>query len=162
MEKAILKVFNDMLDQKRAPKQWNEEWVKLLHKGGSKLLISNYRGISIASVVGKLFVKILTNRLAEMAEREGWLPEAQGAFRKGRGMEDHLFVLHTLLERARMQKENIFLGFVDLRKAYDSVDRAEVWRTLEEKGVDKGSITIIRTIGERLGWEKTCRTPYRT
>jgi len=51
------------------------------------------------------------------------LPELQCGFRKGRGCVDMVFVASQLVEKSREHDESLFVLFVDLQKAYDSVPR---------------------------------------
>ena len=81
-----------------------------------------------------------------MAEREKWLPETQSAFRKNRGVEDHLFSLMGLIERARIDNTNLILGFIDLEKAYDNVLRNEMWYKLKVMGVSENFIQILQSL----------------
>ncbi len=60
----------------------------------------------------------------QLAEENGWLPESQAAFRNNRSCDDHQFVLDYLLERALNTAEPVLIGFLDLKKAFDTVDRS--------------------------------------
>ena len=70
-------------------------------------------------------------RLAVRAEK--LLRESQCSFRKGCGCVDQVFSLRILAEKAREFKTALFLAFVDLRKAYDSVNRDVLWIILRER-----------------------------
>ncbi len=59
-----------------------------LYKGtGSRIECSNYRGISLLSIPGKVYGRILTERLMEVTE--GKVSEDQGSFRKGRRADNN-------------------------------------------------------------------------
>ena len=139
-------LFNIMIENGWSPQVWNEEWTVLIHKGKSRLELDNYRGITVSSCVGKVLTKIMAARLREMAEEQKWLPEARAAFRKGRCVEDHLFVVRALVDRAKVQKEHLYGAFLDLRKAYDSVDRETLWKKLEAIGPDRQSTDFLRNL----------------
>ena len=61
--KPLHKLFNHIFYNGTFPKSWNESVVTLIHKKGSKYDPNNYRGISITSNLGKLFNKVIYNRL---------------------------------------------------------------------------------------------------
>ena len=61
--KLLQKLFNFIFSNGNFPKSWNENFIVLLHKKGNKYDPNNYRGISISSNLGKLFNKIIYNRL---------------------------------------------------------------------------------------------------
>ena len=141
---ALGTIFNLMRTEGWTPEEWNSEVVTLIHKKGDKKDLDNYRAIAISSNVGKLFIRILTHRLLAIAEKQGWLPEAQAAFRQGRCIEDHQFILNYLIERANKTNSPLYLGFIDLRKAFDSVDRTTLWNKLTTLGLDTGSVKLLQ------------------
>ena len=142
--RVYAKMFNMFLKVGCTPGSWNEETVSLLHKGGEKKVIDNYRGIAISSIVGKVFARILAARLLGVSEEEGWLPEEQAAFRPGRGVNDHLCVLNMLMRRTRKARGKMMLGFLDVRKAYDTVDREKLWHKLRGLGLDERSVEAVK------------------
>ena len=46
----------------------------------------------------------------------------------------------------RLNNKKLFLGFIDLRKAYDRVNRKKLWEKLRDIGVHKAVITIIQQL----------------
>ena len=66
------------------PKEWREGLIVNLLKKGDKEEPGNYRGITLLSVVGKVFCKILNNRLVEHLDRERALHEGQAGYRKNK------------------------------------------------------------------------------
>ena len=73
-------------------------------------------------------------RLAEVVEANRLLGEFQNGFRKGRRGADNIFILDTILWKASAQWKKVFLAFIDLSKAYDSVDRTILWAQMEKLG----------------------------
>ena len=110
-----------------APQQWKDATIKVLFKKGDTLECGNYRGISLVAHAGKVLLKIVATRLSHYCEREGILPEEQSGFRPRRSTLDMLFVVQRLHELARKKGTAVFACFVDLTKAYDSVDRELLW-----------------------------------
>ena len=146
MVKALTKIFNLFLIAKWTPQEWNHERVILLHKKGNQSDLNNYRGISLTSNIGKLYVRMINARLSQTAEARNWIPEAQAAFRKGRCAEDHLFVLSSLINDTKLSRTPMSVAFVDIRKAYDSVDRTLLWQRLERMGVGHNFLTILKSL----------------
>ena len=60
--------------------------------------MKNYRPIAIISVICKLCMLMVRERINEWAEDSGFLGEVQGGFRGGRRTEDNLFMLERLIE----------------------------------------------------------------
>ena len=90
----------------------------------------NYRGISLAAHAGKILLKIIVRRLCEYCERVGILPKEQSGFRPNRFTTDTMIVIRRLQELARKKQIPLYVCFIDLTKAYDSVDRTLLWTVL--------------------------------
>merc|ERR1739841_243457 len=76
--------------------QWKIGCIVPLYKGkGDPLECKNHRGKSLLSVPGKVYGRILIERVIENSERQ--IGEEQSGFRKGRSCADQIFVLIPLL-----------------------------------------------------------------
>ena len=105
-----------------------------LYKDGDNRDPMNYRGITLLSIVGKVYNRVLGNRLMSFAERGRLgIVEEQGGFRPERGTEDQIFILTELL-RARADRTT-YTAFIDVKKAYDTVWRNGLWKRLWDEGV---------------------------
>ena len=58
------------------------------------------------------------------------LDEEQGGFMKERGCADQIFAVKQICEKAKRKRKKVFMGFMDLEKAYDSVNRKGLWQVL--------------------------------
>ena len=67
-----------------------------------------------------------------------------GSFRSGRSTMDMIFTLRMILETAKHKKVPMYLLFIDLIKAYDSVSRQGLWAVLKSKGVPGSLLTLIK------------------
>ena len=61
---------------------------------------------------------------------EGRIGEGQSGFRKGRSCSGQFFVLRQLCEKMMEKEKSVWIVFMDLEKAYDRVDRDELWQML--------------------------------
>ena len=77
----------------------------------------NYRGITLLSTLGKLFTRVINNRLSQWAEEYSVYIEAQAGFRSGMGTVDNIFVLHGLISHILNQGKHLYCAFVDFTKA---------------------------------------------
>ena len=89
-------------------------------------------------------MKIIARRLSECCERVWILPEEQSGFRPNRSTIDMMFVSRRLHELARKKRIPLYVYFIDLTKAYDSVDRTLLWTVLARFGVPQIMISVIR------------------
>ena len=99
---------------------------------GEKGVCDNYRGISLLSTTGKAFARVLLGRLQILAERV--FPESQCGFRAQRSTVDMIFTLRQLQEKCREQRRPLFMAFVDLAKAFDTVCRPALYMVLQRVG----------------------------
>ena len=120
--------------QKEVPEEWRKAVIVPLYKGkGSKSECNSYRGISMLSVPGKVYGRILTERLMKVTE--GKVSEEQGGFRKGKGCVDQIFAIRMIVEEYLAKGRKLYAAFMDLEKAYDRVDREALWNVLRIYGV---------------------------
>ncbi len=110
-------------EQGKLPQNLRDAVIITLYKNkGEKSDCSNYRGITLLSVAGKILARVLLNRLVP-AIAEAHLPETQCGFRANRGTTDMVFVLRQIQEKCREQNKALYVTFVDLTKAFDTVSR---------------------------------------
>ena len=57
--------------------------------------------MTLLCVVGKVFCKILNNRLVQCLDKEGALLEGQAGFRLNRGCMDNVYTLNEIVEKIR-------------------------------------------------------------
>ena len=76
---------------------WTVGIITAIYKNkGSRSEPENYRGITLLSVLGKIFTRILNNRLDQWAEKYEIYIEAQNGFRRDRGTSDSIFILNQV------------------------------------------------------------------
>ena len=104
----------------------------------------NYRGISLVSHAGKVLLKVVARRLRAYFEAKRLLPEEQCGFRPNRSTTNMMFVVRRLQEIGLKAGVFLFMCFIDLQKAYNTVDRALMWQVLTRIGVPPQMIAAIR------------------
>ena len=72
--------------------------------------------------------------MTEISEREGFLHDTQFGFRKRRATEEAILIFNTVLTEAKLRKIDLYLSFVDLKKAYDRVSRPALFKKLLDLG----------------------------
>ena len=63
------------------------------------------------------------------------ISESQCGFRSARGTADTIFVVRQLQEKCIEQRMNLFAVFIDLTKAFDTVNRSALWFVLRKRGI---------------------------
>ena len=115
------------------------------HKG-ERLVCSNYRGITLLSIPGKLFTRILLTR-ALPAIRSRRRPQ-QAGFMPSRSTTDHISALRLLIEKARefRKDRSLYIAFIDLKAAFDTVDHRSLWKILEVIGAPTKIVTLFKSL----------------
>ena len=128
----------------KVPSDWCNACIVPLYKGkGDKYECSNYRGISLLCVVGKLYGRILMKRIRELTDSV--MGEEQCGFRRGRGCVDQIFTVKQLCEKYARKGRTLYWAFMDLEKAYDRVDRDALWEVMRIYGVGGRLLRAVKS-----------------
>ena len=131
---AITTLFNKIKLSGSTPAGWNRGRVTLVFKKGLRELLGNYRPITVLISLSGLYSRVLNSRLTQVVESHKLLGEDQNGFRKGRRMADNSFILDSILWKAKSLRQKVHLCYVDITKAYDSVNRSILWTKLASLG----------------------------
>ena len=115
-----------------------------IFKKGDREDPANYRGITLLSVVGKVFCKILNNRLVQYLDKEGALHEGQAGFRTNRSCMDNVYTLNEIVQGRLREDKKTYAFFLDIQKAYDSVWHNGLWYKLWDMGVKGRMWRVIK------------------
>ena len=134
MVEWLVRLFNVCFVTSEVPVDWVSACIAPLFKGkGDKQECSNYRGISLLSVVGKVYGRVLINRIRRGTDK--YICDEQGGFRQGRGCVDQIFAVRQVCEKFLEKGKEVYWAFMDLEKAYDRIDREGLWDVLRMYGV---------------------------
>ena len=109
-------LFSVIWQEEAVPRQWREGLIVNLFKKGDKEDPGNYRGITLLSVVGKVFCKVLNNRLVQCLDKEGVLHEGQAGFRVGRSCMDNVYSLNEIVQGRLREDKETYAFFLDVQK----------------------------------------------
>ena len=79
------------------------------------------------SLVGKLFGRVLIKRVGR-AGTECAIGEEQCGFRQDRVCMDQVFSARQVCGKYLANGKDVFWAFIDLEKAYDTIDRHGMWQ----------------------------------
>jgi hypothetical protein len=135
-------IFNTAWTNEEIPQDWREAILLPFFKKGDNTQCSNYRGISLMAVVGKIFAILLLNRFQSYRDRRTRCNQA--GFRQGRGCIDHIFSLRRILEHRGRYQQPTITCFVDFAAAFDSLHRSSLWSILEADGLPPKLVNLIK------------------
>ncbi|GJV10816.1 retrovirus-related pol polyprotein LINE-1 [Tanacetum coccineum] len=135
----LTSLFNKIFTSAKMPEEWRLSDV-----------------IPILKNKGDAQERVIERRL----RRETSVSENQFGFMPGRSSIEAIHLIRSLIEKSRERQRDLHLAFIDLEKAYDSVPRELIWKTLIDKGASRRYIKVIRDMYE--GAKTRVRTPIGT
>ena len=145
MAEKLTELFHCMWRKEAIPQEFKDASIIHLYKRkGNPQVCDNHRGISLLSIAGKILAKILLNRLNVHLDQTGLIPESQCGFRKDRGTIDMIFTARQLQEKCQEQNVDLYMTFVDLTKAFDTVSRDGLWKIMAKFGCPPRFIAMVR------------------
>ena len=122
--------------------------VTLYKNNGGRSDCNSYRGISLFSIVGKVFARVALARLQILASRV--YPESQCGFRADRSTVDKVFSLRQLQEKCREQQMPLYLAFIDLTKAFNLVSRSGLFKLLQKIGCPPHLLAVVTSFHDNM------------
>jgi len=111
---------------------------------GSRTICSSYRPISLLPVPGKVFAHVLLERLQPLLIRQQ-RPQQSG-FTRNRSTIDAILTLRLLAELHREFRKPLHVACIDIKAAFDSVDRQALWKALHATGALQFLIQLIQDL----------------
>ena len=138
-------IFNACLQKGIYPDSLKVAQVIPVHKAKSKSECSNYRPISLLSQYNKIFEKIINKRLYNYLEKFKILTQHQYGFRKNNSTS---LAIYDLIENLLKSKDNGNIAcalFLDLSKAFDTVDRNILIKKLDHYGIRGPPLELLKS-----------------
>ena len=148
LSKPLLELFKNIQQSCIYPSAWKQDIIQPLHKGGDKGDPNNFRVITVASNLGKLFNQLLLGRLDKFCVKNKIVGNSQLSGAKGSRTADHLLVVRFLIDKyVKPGKGKLYTCFVDLKKAYDSVNQSLLFfELLSEYTIGGNFLKILQEI----------------
>lgn len=144
------RLFNVTFKNGYFPDSWSVGYIVPLHKKGNVNDVGNYRGITLLSTIGKLFSRILNNRLTNWGEKYFVYVESQAGFRKHMSTVDHVFILNGVITHLLSQGKQLHCAFVDFTKAFDYIVRENIWYKLIRMGIRGNMLNVIKSMYDNI------------
>nr|VZH97627.1 unnamed protein product [Spirometra erinaceieuropaei] len=123
--------------------------VHLYKRKGNRQVCDDHCGIPLLNITGKIFARILLNRLNNHLE-QGLLPESQCGFRGHRGTTDMIFAARQLQEKCRELRTHLYSTFVDLTKTFDTVNCEGLWKIMQKFGCPQRFTRMVRQLHDGM------------
>ena len=134
----LKKVFNRIIALEEVPVCLKEGVILPVYKGKGKdpLQMKNYRGITLSSVIAKLFELIILHRLSPIFEETGFPDISQTAYQRGLSCAHAIYATQEALLTHIREGGNQYICFYDVEKAFDSIELPILLKQLFEIGIN--------------------------
>ena len=140
---VLSKIFNMCISEGIFPNQFKIAEVLPLHKSGSKFNLHNFRPISLLSPFSKIFEKCIYARLYNFLTKNNILNNSQFGFRENSSTENAVLQMCNNILESLDKKETVCSLFVDLRKAFETVNHKILLQKLYQYGVRGQAYKLI-------------------
>ena len=128
-------VFNQSISTRKFPQKMKQAEVVPLYKGKDMDLVINYRPISLLITISKLLEKVIYRHVYSFLEKENILFQSQYGFRSNHNCEHAILELTGNILQAREKKEYPVCIFLDLSKAFDTLNHQVLHCKLDKIGI---------------------------
>jgi hypothetical protein len=143
---ALTKVLNSMFQAGAVPACVNEGLVTPVFKKGDPFDTANYRPIAVTDPFTRLYAVILNARLQKYTEEQHLRADTQTGFRPHLSTEHQLFALQTFIDGSHDSGKPLYSCFLDLKGAYDKVQRPLLWQVLGRLGVHGPMLAALQSM----------------
>lgn len=145
----FISMFNECMITSRFPKIWKTSRLVLLEKPKkSEEAVLSYRPVCVGNVCGKLFEKMICNRLNKELEERNILSENQYGFRSGlstvHALERVKEIRDRLKEKAIKNQHFCVMVLLDVQNAFNSASWSGIIQALEGYKIETYIINIIK------------------
>ena len=162
MRRIFAALFRKCWRMGRTPEQWKESHLRMLFKSGDTSDVSNYRGISLLAVASKLYERVLYNRLEELLVHRGRMPAELFGFISKHSQTHALYSAYEAIKHNRRAGKCVCVCSADVKKAYPSMNRAQMLNDLKGLGVSEGLYHAIASMYQHNKSKILTSTPGET
>ena len=138
-------ILNTSISTSTFPISWKCSSVKPLHKGGDRSNLSNFRPISILPACSKLLEKCVQNQLFQHLSSNNLLFSHQAGFRPGHSTQSLLLYCTDKWYKSLDRREYIAVLFLDVSKAFDTVNHSLLLSKLHLLGLDPSAVLWFKS-----------------
>ena len=148
---VLTAVLNTAFQVGIIPSQVNGGLVTPVFKKGDPLCTANYRPIAVTEPVMRLYAHILNTRLVKFTEENNLRAPTQSGFRPELSTLHSIFALQHFVDGAQANSQQLYTCFLDLKGAYDRVQRPLLWQVLQRLGVHGPMLAALQSLYEDSG-----------
>ncbi len=149
--KVLTVLFNPCLHKHLQPSVWSRGIISPIPKtkDNNPHELLNYRGISLLSVVSKLYTTAISSHISTYLEINDKLANEQNGFRDKRSCLDHIYTLYNICKIWEKLRTNTFFCLIDFQKAVDFVNHDLLYNKQINIGITGDLYHLIKNIYSR-------------
>ena len=132
---ALTALFNLSLKKSTVPDDWKRSNITPIFKSGDPSEASNYRPISLLSLISKILERCIHNRIMDFLLRNNLLSDCQFGFRPRSSTQDALLTITRDWHQSLSTNRQVAAVFFDIKKAFDSVPHNHLLQSLANIGI---------------------------
>ena len=137
-------IFNLCISKGFWPTSLKSAEVVPMFKSGNRYLSTNYRPISLISNIAKIFEKLIHHRISKFLKKCNLLSDKQYGFRKEKGTNNALSFVSNLIHTNMNNDVPIIATFLDLQKAFDTVNFNILFKKLYRYGIRGMALDLLK------------------
>src|SRR5271163_1618940 len=118
------------------------------YKKGDECDLANYRPIALLQTQYKIYSAIINKRLQKQMIEMNFFSKFQGVWQKNKTTTINASIIIGMYEDALLHKKEIHVAYIDLVKAYDSVEHWSIKQTLKHYNFKEDTIKLIMSLIE--------------
>ena len=158
-------IFTKSLESSEVPEEWKKGRITALFKKGNKRLASNYRPVSLTSIVCKCMEKIVRDSIIQYMKKNKLFSKKQYGFISGRSTSLQLLEVLDKWTEALDMGHTIDCIYMDYAKAFDTVPHRQLIYKLSKYGINTKTMSWIKSFlskriqqvvvqGEKSSWKE--------
>lgn len=142
----LSELYSHSYNNNTLPKDWYKGQTVLIEKPTDDIGLDKYRPITLLSVEYKLFSHVLTDTLVQILKDNDLIPISQNGFFPDRGSDQCIHSLINIIGNAKQFHKELHVLYLDLAKAFDSVEHWVIEDILDHIGAGYLGKVIISTL----------------
>ena len=142
-------IFINSLTNGVIPEEWTKANITPVHKKGNKSELSNYRPISLTSIVCKILEGIIRDQIMQHMKANKLLSTKQHGFVNNRACNTNLLSCQDMTSKAAQMNNPVDILYTDFSKAFDKKDHKKLLLKIKSYGIDSYAHRWIKAFLDR-------------